>query len=298
MAVGEIITAARYNAMQAKVSQTLGTGSGTYGYGQDLSSYPVTQSNNVTAIHMTNLKNDIIDAYVHQTGSVPTLTTVNTDEDITDVVYAQYEVASNNVYIGHLNVYEPTQASVEAKLISPPRTTVWGGNAQPQSVYHEFRVNFDDANHRRYFFNSGGEVRFTATLTGGTGSKYSNWNAMLSAMGTVKFTYGNCTGSSGTSLGLGNYDLTTSYQTVYVKTGSGIYSDNDYSIKAKTNSTGNQVFFLIEFNDGDTGSGSGGFGPIDDPVTGTLTSSISQLRATGPYVEVSSPGYTNIQTLA
>ena len=297
MAVGEIITAARYNAMQAKVGQTLGNGAGTYGYGQNLESYQVTQSNTVTAIHMGNLKEDIINAYVHQTGSVPVLTTVVTDEDITDAVYGEYEVASNNVYSGHLNVYESTQASVEAKLVSPPRTTVWGGNSLPQSVYHEFKVTFNNSDHRRHFFNAGGEVRFTATLTGGSGTKYNEWNSMLSAMGTVKFTYGNCTGSSGTSLGLGNFDLTTSNQTVYIKAGSGVYADNDYSIKARVSSAGDVIFFLIEFNDGATGSGSGGFGPVDDPVTGTLTSSISQLRATGPYVEVSSPGYINIQTL-
>tara|TARA_R110000868_G_scaffold102091_1_gene281128 strand:- start:64450 stop:65331 length:882 start_codon:yes stop_codon:yes gene_type:complete len=293
MAVGEIITAARYNAIQAKVSQTLGVGAGRYGYGQTVTSYQVTSSNDVTAVHINYLKTDLEKLYAHQTGGVPVLTTVASTEDITDAIWAVYSTAADTAYLNHLAVFESTQTSIESKLASTPRTTVWGGNAQPQSVYHEFAITFDNANHRRHFFNAGGEVRFASTLTGGSGAKYTEWNSMLSAMGTVKFTYGNCTASSGTGFGLGNFDLTTTYTTVFIKSGSGVYAENDYIIKAKTNSNGTQVIFLIEFNDGDTG------GPdIDEPVTGTLTSTISQLRATGSYVVVSSPGYANIQTLA
>jgi len=293
MAVGEIITAARYNAIQAKVSQTLGVGAGTYGYGQTVTSYQVTSSNDVTATHMNYLITDLQKLYAHQTGGVPSLTTVSSTQDINDNVWTQHSAAADTAYLNYLAVYEPTQASVEAKLSSPPRTTVWGGSSDPQSIYHEFVITFNDANHRRHFFNAGGEVRFASSLTSGSGSKYVEWNGMLSAMGTVKFNYTNCTASSGTGYGLGNFDLTTTYTTVFVKTGSGVYSENDYIIKAKTNITGNQILFLIEFNDGDDG------GPdVDEPVNGTLTSTISQLRATGAYVVVSTPGYANIQTLA
>lgn len=296
MAVGEIISVARYNIMQSRIANVLGVGNSNFGYGQTVSSSPVSNLNTVNSLHMQALKLDIVDVRVHQTGSdTPSISNVVTDEDITDEVYVEYEAIIDTLYNDRLTIYELTQSSTENKL-SSSRNTPWGGNAQPQSIYHEFTVTFSNANARRHFFNSGGEVRFAASLSGGTGGKFTDWSSMLSAMGTVKFNHNNVTASSGTGLGIGNYDLTSAYQTVFIKSGSGVYADNDYIIKAKA-STDNTITFLIEFNDGATGSGSGGFGGVDDPVNGTLTSSISQLRATGAYVQVATPSYQNVQTL-
>lgn len=296
MAVGEIISVARYNAMQSKISNVLGNGSGNFGYGQTVTSSPVSNTNTVNATHMQNLKLDMVDVRVHQTGAdTPAITNVIVNEDITDIVYAEYEGIINTLYNDRLDVFESTQTSTENK-ISSIRTTSWGGNSQPQSVYHEIKVTFNNEDHRRHFFNSGGEIRFAANISGGSGAKYLEWSSMLSAMGTVKFNHTTVTASSGTGLGIGNYDLTNTYQTVFIKSGSGVYADNDYIIQARA--TANIIEFKIEFNDGATGTGGGGFGPVDDPVNGTLISSVSQLRATGLYVEVITPGYQNIQTLA
>ena len=118
---------------------------------------------------------------------------------------------------------------------------------------------------------------------------------MLQALGTVKFSSLSMTADSGTSSGLGNFELTSSWQTLFIKTGSGVYSANDYTIKGRAVS--NKIYFQVEFNDDATGSGGGGFENVDDPVTGTLTSTITQLRATGSYVEVPTPAYTTTQQL-
>lgn len=295
MAAGEIISVARYNAMQSKASSVLaGVGtSGQFGYGQDpIKSSPVSSTNTVNAVHMQNLKADLIDAYVHQTGSDPGLPSVVVSEDITDAVYAQYETISNYVYNNKNDIFASTQASVESKLTNQ-RSTNWGGSAQPQTVTHEFTVTFSNSNHRRYFFNAGGEIRFAASLTGGSGAKFTEWNSMLSAMGTVKFNYSTTTGSSGTSpSNIGNFELTTSYQIIWIKSGSGIYSENDIIIYAKVDSANSgKLHFKVEFNDSATGN-------VDETVTGTLTSSISQLRATGLYVEVPTPVYQTTSNLA
>lgn len=294
MAVGEIITVARYNQMQSKVALVLGNGSGQYGYGEALQSTQVSTSDTVNATHMSNLKTDLTNARVHQTGSIPTLSTVSIAEDITDAVYTQYEDAATSTLNNANDVYIDTQTSTESKT-SSTRTASWGGNGQVQGVEHHFSVTFTDENHRRHFFNAGGEIRFTASLTGGTGSKYTNWNAMLSALGTVKFSSLNLTADSGTSAGLGNFELTSEWQSLLVKTGSGVYSANDYTIRGRAVS--NVIYFQVEFNDDATGSGAGGFENVDDPVTGTLTSTISQLRATGSYVEVATPVYANTREL-
>ncbi len=292
MAVDELITVARYNQMQAKVALVYGNGSGQYGYGQSVNSNQVSSSDTVNATHMQNLKTDLTNARVHQTGEVPSLDNVLSTQDITDAVYVDYETTASNVLADASDVVE-TQTSLVTK-ISSSRTQNWG-IAPASSVEHHFTITFSSEDSRRHFFNAGGEIRFEASLTGGSGSKYTNWNLMLSALGTLKFSSSNMTGDSGTSSGLGNFELTSSFQTLYVKTGSGVYSDNDYTIKAKAVS--NKIYFQVEFNDDATGSGGGGFEDVDEPVTGTLVSTITQRRATGSYVEVPTPAYTNTQQL-
>lgn len=290
MAVGEIITAARYNAMQAKVSTVLGNGSGQFGYGQNLKSSSISPTNTVNAAHMSVLKDDMVNVFVHQTGSLPSLTSIVTTDDITDIVYEEYETLSNTIYNNKNNIFENTQASVESKIINT-RSTEWGGSSQPQTVSHEFTVTFSSVDHRRHFFNSGGEIRFAASLSGSSGQKFVSWNSMLSSIGTVKFDFDKTTASSGTPTSIGNYNLTTNYQTIFIKSGSGTYSDSDYTIKAKGDPNTNIITFLIELSDGESNS-------VDEPVTGTLTSTISQLRATGSYVEVPTPTYQTIRNLA
>ncbi len=294
MAVGDIISAARYNAMQSKINQVLGNGSGAFGYGQPVESSPVLLENNVNAAHMQVLKLDLVDAFVHQTGSLPALSDVIVDEDITEVVYAQYESISNSVYSGRNLIFISTQSTTEFNRISSTRSTIWGGAALPQSVYHEFTVTFASADARRHFFNTGGEIRFAASLTGGTGLKSATWSSMLSSIGTLKFTHNTLIATTGLSSNIGNFELTGTYQTIYVKGDAPAYVNNDYIIRARGAQTSNIIQFQIEFNDGDNGE----IGQLDEPVDGTLTSTISQLRATGQYVQVPSPTYQNTQTLS
>jgi hypothetical protein len=116
---------------------------------------------------------------------------------------------------------------------------------------------------------------------------------MLSNMGTIKFNFADTTSSNnnGTGSTIGNYELTSTYQVVYTKTGSGVYIENDYIIYAKENSS-KQIQFKIEFTDDANGSGG-----ADERVEGELSSVISEYRSTGPYVENSSPTITRIQML-
>jgi len=114
---------------------------------------------------------------------------------------------------------------------------------------------------------------------------------MLSAIGTVQMAYTATTASSGTTTSIGNSDLTTSYQTIYTKAGSGSYSTNFYQIQAKAdNST--TLRFLITFGDSHTGRG------YFDSVDGTLQSVIGQARPNsgtlpnGYTVTVATPTYT------
>jgi len=296
MAVGDTITAARYNNLQARIATVLGTGSGTDGYGQTLASSTVSVGATVNATDMQNLYDDMVAARVHQTGSIPTSIAdmviadliaedVGTDPDGAAKGYADFESLMPNIETDKFLIH-PSQASVEA-AISSSRVSAWNG-----TLTHEFTVTFNDADARRHFFNSGGEIRFTASLGSPSGAKDNDWATMLANMGTVKFGYTATTVTgSGTGSAIGNYDLTGSYQNVFNKTGSGLYAENDYNVQAREVST-SAIQFRVIFQDDDTGDPG-----TDENVTGTLTSTIQQYRATGVYVEVDTPAYSNNTTL-
>lgn len=296
MAVGDTITAARYNNVQARIQTIMGTGSGTDGYGQTLASATVSTGGTITALHMQNLYDDMIAARIHQTGATPTSIAdmatgdvvaedVSTDPNGAAKGYADFESLMSDIE-GDKFLIDSSQASVEA-AISSVRATSWSG-----VLTHTFTVTFGSANLRRHFFNAGGEIRFSATLSGTSGSKGTDWQTMLSNMGTIKFDYTQTTTTgTGTGSSLGNYDLTSVFQTVFTKTGSGVYAENDYNIQAKELSS-TEIQFQIEFRDDDVGDPA-----VDESVTGTLTSTIQQYRPTGLYVEVTTPSYANNITL-
>ena len=71
MAVGDTITAARYNIIQARVAAVIGLGSGDEGYGQARTSSTAAVGATITAQDMTNLFTDMTKIRLHQSGSVP-----------------------------------------------------------------------------------------------------------------------------------------------------------------------------------------------------------------------------------
>lgn len=321
MGVGDIISAARYNTIQGRIAALLGTGSGDKGYNNTVTSYAVPVSNEVTAEHMNNLKTDYTKIYVHLYGSLPggligqDVSTRSIGSDVAliwDDLYAEYETNISTLETNRFLI-DADYAALESSGINSTRTTVWGGSALPQSVTHEFTVAWSSANARRGFFNAGGEIRFSASLThslGPTNADYQktvDWASMLSAMQTVKFNYTSTNSynlnstpddvtddsisGAGTGTSIGSLDLTTSYQTLYTKTGSGVYTDNVYTIQAKLDNTA-RIRFLITFNDGDVGTGG-----ADERVNGTLISTVSHYRADGAYVTNPAPSYSLVSGL-
>jgi hypothetical protein len=249
MATGDLITSARYNVMQSKIGNVLGNGTGQLGYGQSLQSYQLSIGKQVDADDITRLRADIVKVYAHQTGSLPAgLATIQTADEITDLSYAAYESVSETAYVGRNLIDIATQASVENKVQSQ-RLSTWGGAGEPTTLVHEIRVLFPGGyqvsningttqlatgvDHRRHFFNAGGEIRFSASIANGSGSKTLDWASIFVSMGSIRFAHSSTQGSSGAGTSIGNFNLTDTFQTVFMKTGSSSYSDNMYLIKAK-----------------------------------------------------------------
>jgi|TARA_B110000438_G_scaffold152328_1_gene146367 hypothetical protein len=294
MAVGDIITAARYNNLQSRVATILGTGSGDDGWGQSLNSSQVAAAEIVTATHMGLLYNDISAGRKHQTNVTPTeialIATADTILDSNSVNkkgVVQFEnlttTLENSKFLCNVN-----QGSAEAG-VQGQYSTAWSGQLD-----HIVNVTFATADAARHFFNAGGEIRFTANIAYvGAESKTIDWMNILANMQVVSFNY-TATSATGTGTGsaIGYYNLTTSYQAVFDKQGSGQYTENHYILEAKGNNAVNPnvITFKMNFNDDDpTDPGT----PTDETVKGTLTSIVNQFRPTGVNVEVTTPTYAN-----
>ena len=288
MAIGDIITAARYNNLQSRVATIMGTGSGDDGYGQSLNSSQVGASDVINATHMSTLYTDIANGRVHQTGTAPSQIAVISSTDTildSDTInkkgVAQFENLTTTLENEKFQIHA-SQATAEATT-SATYTSNWNG-----TLIHLLNVTFSTSDHRRQFFNAGGEIRFASNITYlGSSAKTIDWMGMLVNMGTIKMGY-TSTSSTGSGSGstVGFHDLTTAFQTLFTKSGTDLYAANNYTLKAKLVGT-TQVQFQAEWNDANTGNPN-----YDEDVLGTLNSTMTQLRPTGTYVELPTPTHS------
>ncbi len=304
------ITAARINNLQSSISLALGNGSGQNGYGQTVTSVPVNNTGDVVeAADMNAIYADILTARVHQVGPgdigiaevVQNLNIVaeNTSDFINDSGVTSvdpdgfkkgildFESLMTQVQADKALMH-PSQATLEPAIASV-RATTWNG-----LIYHEVEVTFSSDDSRRYFFNTGGEIRISANNTAASTPKGLDWNQLCSQVGTIKFSSETTASTTGGGSQIGNYDLTSAYQDIYTKVGSGsysaVYAGNIYTVKARSD-TSTRIIFRIEFNDVVVDNN------IDNNVDGRLESTIQHYRATGD-VNVPAPSYFNSQSLA
>ena len=304
------ITASRINNLQSSIELILGTGSGQSGYGQPVTSAPVNNTGDIVeAADMNAIYADILKARVHQVGTgdigiAKVLQNLNivaedtsnfiNDAGVTSIDpdgfkkgIEDFESLMNDV-IADKQTIDATQAALEPGITSV-RSSSWNG-----LIYHEIEVTFSSADARRFFFNAGGEIRLSANNTGASTPKGLDWAQLCSQVGTVKFSSGETVSTLGGGSSIGNYNLTSSFQDIYQKVGSGtysaIYAGNIYTVKARSdNST--RIIFRIEFNDVVFDNN------IDNNVDGRLESVVQHYRANGEVVTVA-PSYYNSQELA
>lgn len=323
VARNDVISASDYNGIRSTVQGAL-----QLSYGQTLDSSDVDgyvqfglNADKVLASQMENLYLDMQRAWVHQTGSLNTTIAVplaqhligadealryNTNTGETTVTADSSNMGLNDLIsvANQIANFDPTVTpfpasnfSLELLNAGSSRGTNWGGTGQVQSIYHVFEAEFTSVAEMNSYFNSGGTLRFTAGLTGGTTAKAAEWVSIINAMGTVTFGNSSTSAASGTGY-MGYTGLTTSYQDVFFKSGSGAYSVNDIKIEGQLNGT--VLRFRVSFNDNYTTN------PIitnpDITVDGTIThvcqayypdSSFTYDSQTIVAVSVDAPTFTN-----
>ena len=276
MAVGDPITAARYNIIQSTVANVLSTGSGDSGYGQALQSNLVAQNQLIEDDHMNTLRLDIRKAYLHQNNSYPTLTVVSTADTVTDNTlnnsYATFETLATNINTNR-NTISASRLTTGSTASSYVRTTTWNATR-----VGNFTVTFASTNAARHFFNSGGAVQIDMSVTAGT-AKNDDWNTMfITNMGTLTFANlaSSRSGAGGTLTSSVAYTtLTTSYQTVYSSVGGGVYTASNFNIQVRFTDISSLVIeFQITLNDAAAGT-------IDEDVAANLNINVNRRIANG-----------------
>ena len=298
MAVGDLITAARYNNAQARVAAIMGVGSTTEGYGQTLNSSQVSTALTVTAVQVNALYADLVAGRIHQTGSTPTtIAEIVVGNSIADATSDNPNGAKKGFldYEALITTFEadPARFAVAASQttngtgVTSTRTAAWNTD-----IAHVVRVNFTTADARRNYFNAGGTIKFEATLASAGDAKSNDWASMLTNMGTIAMGYtATTTTGTGTTSSIGNFDLTSSNQVIFRKPGTGVYSANDYFVYAKANSA-TQIEFTLQFQEEAAGNPN-----FDEQVNGTLVNSVKFKRPSGSYVTLPAPSFVTVTSL-
>lgn len=295
MPVNDTIRNVDYNSIRTKVIGIMGTGSGNSGYGQSLNSSDVAVGNKVTINEWANLRYDIINAYVHQNGSLPSIVTASEGNTIrystVDAPITTYDTLANGLIANKFAV-GAGQSAVNAYT---PSSTTWPGaygSFWNTRVACTIDVYWANSNAARYFFNSGGQIRIASSRSGGSVlSQNTAWTSILSGAGTQSFGGNNPGTGISPADGQNWYRLTNSYQQYYSTSGSSPYGSNTYRLSARvtdviSNAGGTAAAskFLVEFIDNYTDPGPEPSPPPGDQVDGTIEVSVSVVYATGVLV--------------
>ena len=301
MATGDTILALDYNAIREKVISVMGAGYYQRGYGQQITSNESAPGHTITQEVWSDLRLDLVNILLHQTGSQPNVVVPVQGHVIRygeEYPVTSYDTLIEQAIIDRFQI-APSRSLISAKE-SETHTGEWSDRA-----YCTATVTFSTSDEARWFFNAGGKIRFYSALTAETTTPTNvAWSNLLNSLGLVQF-------GAATPTETTYYELTDEYQVVTKYSSSGIYSYEGSSyiqISAKCNVPDNElgtattIMFAIEWVNGSDGLYGiygiyGPYGPYGgSPVTGTLLLSIDELKATGPIypsgnVTITSPLY-------
>ena len=296
--VGSIIQNTDYNSIRATVNSVFGQNSN--GYGQSLASADVSVGNTITALQWLNLRTDMVKARQHQIGSAVGSSTATDGRNlvvptsgatITEAFRSQYAGFASTLLTNRYSIDTDNVGGqfADETLIVGTKSTAWNGTLTHTVTITGATSGDGSAANLRYYFNAGGKLRVSATITTGT-SKNNTWDTMFTQAGefVMDYTQTTYTGSSAVGSLIGFEDLTTSDQLVAQKAApSGVYAENRWYVYARKSSDNTQIIFTIQYQDNDAGDPN-----FDEDVQPTLNSYVKMFRPSGSNVSVASPTAT------
>ena len=286
-------------AATQKVSALLGVGYGDRGYGQSTPALTaIASGDSIAAAKWVDLRTAIANMASHQ-GTATTLLPPASEFVAGQAVKAEASATSSydfatmiaNIDANRFNTNSGASMTLTSNALTITRASTWG--AASGGITAVATVSFASEDAARYFFNSGGEVRFAVTHPTGS-TQDNNWNTALSSVGTVAFKAHSTTrtGTGGTPASVGYYELTTTDQTILSGAiGSGAYSTNSISVSARAASIsgangakGSQLIFTITLTDSHTNT----FSDICSSGTAVV---FAHLKATAVLSGIASPTF-------
>jgi len=316
MPVNDKIRFVDYNDIRNKVIGILGSGFGNSGYGQPIRSVALTESNKVGVNDWQNLYYDIYNAHLHQNGSAPTNFNIVETETVryaSNKPNFEYNTLADALITNKFNVGTGQSATTSLGSTTQswpgPYGSFWTALAQATIT-----ISFTSAAQARYFFNSGGQIRFTASRSAGTVSQQNtSWTNLLNSVSSINGGAGPTFGGNNPGTGIdpndgqNYYRLSNAYSAWYTASASSPYGTNFFRIFARSpnvgdnsNGTDSQVQFLFYWSDNyvDPGNtGPQGTYPGDNPntidrVDGVIVLSASTFYSTGTLVPAGAGSFT------
>lgn len=241
-----------------------------FGYGNSAVINNLAAGTLVESVH-TNSLIDRTNASLTHVGDNTQITNVATGQSITANDGNTIETLINtNLFQNNVHLTVGSTEASELNSANFVRTTDW--TTRLEGIFAYTFASYSEA---RYFFNSGGQIRFSLDMTGNASNNgYLNWNSICEQLGTVRMNHDNTlqSGTGGISNAKGFYHLTDSFQTIYssaTPSGGGYGGGGYASLRARfyakyvtTGSGEHQIQIRCVMDDSAYNA---------DPITGTTT---------------------------
>ena len=284
-------------AATAKAAALWGVGYGSRGYGQTTPSIPPVSAGGVIyASQWANLRTILSNMASFQGTSQATLPAASkfvAGAAIDDADGTAMSALLSTLDSNRLSTNGGASMTYTTNALNVTRGSTWG--TSNSSIATTVQINFASEDATRYFFNSGGQLRFTLTHPNTSTSQDSNWNSALNSIGLIAFTAWGFYLAGSTYSSFTYYNLTTAFQTLYSAViGTGAYSANTLTIKARSvaiaganGAKGNQLQFQFTLTDAHTNANY-------DIVQAGTNLSCGHLRATSVLTGINAPTFQTI----
>jgi hypothetical protein len=264
------------NNAVANINTVWGTGTTTRGYGQTNTVTPVSAGNTITATQWTTLVTRMTNIAEHQDTSITAIGNPSAGDTIS--VFAALQSNITSIYNNSLNA--AANGTDDTTNGTTTTTSAWESSAETTKT-----ITFSSAAALRYFFNAGGQIRFSFSRSGGSAStRNTSWSDLLTATGTLVYTGSGTSktiagttylglskiGGSGspsvfvTGTGVQNFTPGAAATTVFTQASSTyLYTSNSISITAALNATSTVFTLVATLLDNET--------RVPDVIDGTLT---------------------------
>lgn len=282
------ITLGDFNSRQSRVAAILGNGAGQSGYGQTLVSAQLPPQK-IRASDYMALMQDLSKCNVHQTGTALVSPVFVAGQKIKSSDLVALDATILDIETNKM-AYAPASRTVVANAYEVTTPTTWG-NGTTASISAEVSMTWPSYDNARHFFNSGGAITLNLTHNSSTTTHDASWQTALNSIGTI--TLGALTssksGTNGTVVTNGFYNLSTGYTTVIdaANAGTSSYATNAVMVQAKV--VGSVLTFRVSLSDNYTNTD-----PTYDTLQGATKVSFGYAKAVNPLTGIATPAFATV----